>query len=169
MNTSNKEAGFTLIEIIIVVVILALLAVIAIPSYSSFIKHRKLVGLSEEAYHDIGYARSEAISSGKDTTLNIKVGSSWCYGVTAKDSCNCSQADSCEIAQVDSHQYPGVFMSAAGITSGSLHFSQSRGAINEAASLEFQMDDSLIRIDVNKQGYASICKTGSIGDYKECE
>lgn len=169
MYTLKRQHGFTLIEVIIAFIVITVLAVIAIPNYSSFIKQRKLVGLAEEVYHDMLYARSESISSRKNITVSLKAGSNWCYGASAKTICSCDQPNQCGLFQVGHSEYPGIFMATTGVPTGSLVFNKFRGSLANPTSIDFKLDNALIRITINKQGYPSLCKTGNIGDYKECE
>jgi len=64
-----REAGFTIVEILVVVVILAILATIGIPSLSGFANEMRLGSAMGELSNDIYFARSEAIK--RNTSVMI--------------------------------------------------------------------------------------------------
>ena len=77
-NTSNRSAGFTLIELMIVVAIVAILAVIAIPAYTDYVLRSNRVvakgflnkvALDEQRYYinNRSYGKLSALGYGADT------------------------------------------------------------------------------------------------------
>lgn len=58
---SKRQAGVTLIELMIVVVIAAIMAAVAAPSFSSFIQSTRLTSTMAQLTGDLNRARSEAI------------------------------------------------------------------------------------------------------------
>lgn len=58
---SKRQAGVTLVELMIVVVIAAIMAAVAAPSFSSFIQNTRLTSTMAQLTGDLNRARSEAI------------------------------------------------------------------------------------------------------------
>lgn len=64
-----RVQGFTLFELIITVVILAILTTLAVPSMANFIKSNKIKSSSSDITNFLQQARSEAIKTGRTTTV----------------------------------------------------------------------------------------------------
>ena len=69
ISSSQNEAGFTLIEIILTVFIIAVLAAIAAPSWFGFVQQRRVNLVREEIYAVLQNARNDA----KKTKLSRRV------------------------------------------------------------------------------------------------
>ena len=78
-----RQAGFTLIELMIVLVIVGGLLVIALPSMSEMIVNQKVKGVANELYFDLSYARSEAIKRNAAVQV-VRTGSDWTGGWTVE-------------------------------------------------------------------------------------
>jgi type IV fimbrial biogenesis protein FimT len=63
MRRTNKQSGFTLIELMITLVVGSILLVIAVPSFLSFQKDNRRVSQINELVSGLNLARSEAIKS----------------------------------------------------------------------------------------------------------
>ncbi|MHA3099316.1 GspH/FimT family pseudopilin [Acinetobacter brisouii] len=64
-----RTQGFTLFELIITVLVLAILTMLAVPSMTNFIKSNKIKSSSSDITNFLQQARSEAIKTGKTTTV----------------------------------------------------------------------------------------------------
>lgn len=61
MRFKQRQAGVTMVELMIVVAIAAILATIAAPSFSDFINNTRLTSMMTQLTGDLSRARSEAI------------------------------------------------------------------------------------------------------------
>ena len=77
-----KTKGFTLVEMMIAIVILAVLLSAAIPSFSTFLKNRKVRTATEAILNGLGLARSEAIRRNTHITFALQTDTSWTLGCT---------------------------------------------------------------------------------------
>lgn len=83
---SNKNKGFTLVELMIVLAIGSILMSMAIPSFTSTIKNNRLTTQANELISSLNYARSEAIRRGASVTLNsTSTNTNWHSGWTIDD------------------------------------------------------------------------------------
>ena len=91
MNAARRlrQAGFTLVELMIVVALVAILLSLAAPSFRETIARNRLEGVAAELSTDFQYARSEAVA--RNAQVGLFVGSN-CYtvftvGTTAATGC----------------------------------------------------------------------------------
>jgi type IV fimbrial biogenesis protein FimT len=64
----QKNAGFTLIELVVTLVVVGILATVAVPSIRNIIKDHRLSGYTNELLADMNYARSEALKRATPVT-----------------------------------------------------------------------------------------------------
>ena len=64
MKTTQRKAGFTLIELIIVVAILVMMITVAMPLFFQIIAQRRLTGAVERLATDLRYIQSLAVTQG---------------------------------------------------------------------------------------------------------
>lgn len=83
-----KLKGFSLVEMMIAIAILAVLLSAAIPSFSTFIKNRKVRTAAEAVLNGLNLARSEAIRRNTHINFALQADTSWTVG------CTTPQADS---------------------------------------------------------------------------
>lgn len=75
----SKQAGFTLIELMVTIAILAIISMIAAPSFTPLMERWRVRGAAEELQSTIYYARSEAIKRGGGVTITA-TGGDWAGG-----------------------------------------------------------------------------------------
>ncbi len=72
MKNKNKQAGVTMMELMIVVAIAAILAAIALPAFDNFVKNTKQSSTVSQLVSDLGRAKSEAIKRNTRTLLCVR-------------------------------------------------------------------------------------------------
>ena len=80
----TRNAGFTIVELMIVVLILAILTALAVPSMRDMIRNQRVKTASFDVFAGLILARSEAIKRNISITLTPS-GGSWTQGWTATD------------------------------------------------------------------------------------
>lgn len=116
-----KPKGFTLVEMMIAIVILAVLLSAAIPSFSTFMKNRRVRTATEAVLNGLGLARSEAIRRNTHINFELQTDASWTLG------CSTPVGDTNGDGMSDC---PGIIQSRPSAEGGA-------GALTRALTLEF--------------------------------
>lgn len=155
-------------EVIITLSIVAVLAAATVPIMTDYLKHARLKSVSENIFHDLIYARSQAVKQQSNVTFVFQTGSSWCYGLTTASSCNCLVSASCTLGQVDYTRFKDTSLSASGFTGSSAIFTGTRGLVNQTGSFTFNeaSGDSVV-VELSKMGFPRIC-SDDIEGYQSC-
>jgi len=85
-RTADRQAGFTLIEMLSVVTVLSIVMALAAPSFTSFASNQRLRGASTDLVMTLIAARSEAIKRNAEVTVSAAVAggsANWGRGWTA--------------------------------------------------------------------------------------
>ncbi|WP_051906665.1 GspH/FimT family pseudopilin [Methylomarinum vadi] len=156
----QKNAGFTLLEAIIVVAIISIVAVFAIPAYQNTVERNRLKQAVESFKSDLQLARTKAIKRSQNILITRTAGNAgaWCYGLTAKAACDCTQtnasaADFCEIKRVSGNDFDSTNLISA---SGNSSFDFRRGTIG-ANGVSFSTDNYTARVVFSSVGRVRIC------------
>ncbi len=80
MNTSNRNQGFTLIELMTSLSVAAILMGTAVPSFFDYIGSSRSSVEYRELLSGLQFARSEAITRGVNVTVSAKVDADWHQG-----------------------------------------------------------------------------------------
>lgn len=67
----RKNAGFTLVELLIVIAIMGIIAAVTIPGYLAFIPNYRLSAAAEELQGDIQFAKIRAIKLGVVVSIRV--------------------------------------------------------------------------------------------------
>lgn len=73
-----REAGFTLLELIIAIAIAIILATVAVPSFNSTIKNSKLTSSARSLIAEFEFARSEAVKRNVPVTICASTNATAC-------------------------------------------------------------------------------------------
>lgn len=80
----ERQAAFTLVEMLVVVTLLGMFAAIALPGFSRLIHGNKALAAANEIYSVLQYARSEALSRGRGVTVSVTSSDAWAGDIYVK-------------------------------------------------------------------------------------
>lgn len=72
VSMSNKDRGFTLIELMVTVTIAMILVMLAAPSFNDLIQRNRMTSQANDLLSLFQYARSEAVKSGNDVAVIVQ-------------------------------------------------------------------------------------------------
>ena len=169
------QRGISLLELMITVSIIAIVVAIGAPSIASMQRSLQLKGALENTYFAFQNARSAAVSSGNDITVDINSGTNWCVALSDSGVCDCATANSCTIENVEqvvrASDYPLISMQDISFgANNSAIFDSIRGlAIGSAGSTVLTDGANEGKIILNNMGRIHICvQDGDIGEYAAC-
>ncbi|TRX02945.1 GspH/FimT family pseudopilin [Candidatus Methylobacter oryzae] len=169
----QKNAGFTVLEIMIVVAIACILAAVAVPSFQDMIERDRLKQVVESLKSDLQFARTEAIKRNQDIHFSRSSGNAgaWCYGLNPDANCNCATPGSCAVKTISGSDFGTIVNMDAAATNNST-FDFRRGTIG-ANRVTFSTDSYVARVFFSDIGRVRTCtppvsgKTGLPG-YPPC-
>ena len=77
---TERQTGFTLIELIITLIVLSILLTIAVPNYVTWIKNNRIDAATRNLTGAFQLARSEAVS--RQIAITVNSGGNWSNGLT---------------------------------------------------------------------------------------
>lgn len=100
---TDKNSGFTMVELMIVIVVTAVLLAMAVPSFRDLIERKATTGAAESAIAKLQLAKSEALKRSKPILVDFHVdGTDWAIGVTDKmGGCNAEDASGANACTVE--------------------------------------------------------------------
>ena len=184
MTTSkSRQAGFTLIELMVTVAIAAVLMMVAVPSLSTYRRNAELTSITNTLVASINTARGEALKRGLSAmVVPVNNGSVWTAGwtvfVDTNSSRNYDADDTLVFSQPATESYIAIDTSYTDRTSATqIRFDASgypRGQAGQIGNLTFVVrrtdgaaanDWSEIRvIKISRTGRTSVCKPASSTD-----
>jgi type IV fimbrial biogenesis protein FimT len=81
----RRQAGFTITELMVVVAILAILAGFALPAMTEMIRTQKVRSAAYDLVADLTFARSQAITLGRNVIMTSASGTNWGDGWSLVD------------------------------------------------------------------------------------
>ncbi len=69
MKGAGRQAGVSLLELLLVLAIMSIVATLALPSYKSFVIKQRISSYTSALHGDLNYSRSEAIARGLHVTI----------------------------------------------------------------------------------------------------
>jgi prepilin-type N-terminal cleavage/methylation domain-containing protein len=157
----RDQQGLTFIEMIIALGIVVILTVAALPSLLSFYQEQRVVGAAQTLYYALQEARSEAVKANQTVYVTFSATDPWCYGVNAGSACSCRTPSSCSLGTGGAPGTQQITFSATGLSSNSLIFEGSRGALSSGSS-------SVLTLTVYNQSTAMGIKISLLGNLQIC-
>jgi prepilin-type N-terminal cleavage/methylation domain-containing protein len=175
----RRQAGVTLIELLVALVVLAVFVTIGIPSFNSIFEKKRLSGAAQALYADLQFARAQAIKSNKGIAVNFNE-VAWCYGITDTEpfsdcTCTATSAANCTVEGVERAVFTSAFPKVSldqNFSGNSIEFDHVRGGLkpgvnNGTASFE-DTDGRKVNVVLSPSGRARICSPTEYAGYESC-
>ena len=169
---TRKQAGFSLVELMVVIAVLAIIAAVALPSFQGMRDAARVRSAVEAVYSQLQFARSESVKQNRDLFVSVTTGASWCVGISNVTGCACGTPGSCQFGpagalaenNVLAENFVGVSL-ASNLTE--FLIDNRRGGTAAAATLTLTGGSSKTgSVTISPLGRVSIC--GNAGGYPSC-
>lgn len=182
IQTTKKNSGFTLIELMVAVMVLAIVMTFVVGSFGEMLERQHFQAAAENLYDNLLFARTESINRNTDVYITVKSGSGWCYGLDDTGSCDCSVANDCKVNNVtkviNGTDYHHIQMSGATFAQPGdnyIVFNPRRGMPEDnsgilrtgAISFVTSGNDNLT-VQVNPVGRIRVCTSTGYRGYTSC-
>jgi type IV fimbrial biogenesis protein FimT len=135
-----RQAGFTLIELMVVVALVAILLALAAPSFRDTIARNRLEGVASELATDFQYARSEAVSRNAQVGLFVGTNCYTVFTVGSTDATSCTAlgtgATAIKSVNIDTGSAIGLAF-ASNNTKAFIQFDPVRGIAADSAGADW--------------------------------
>jgi type IV fimbrial biogenesis protein FimT len=164
---ASRQAGMTLVEVLVAVVLLSLLLTVAIPSFRTMLLNNRMLTQANSLVSALNLARSHAVKRSDNVTVCRRDGSDWLQGWRILTGADCN-LDSGEIELVVHGTLEGLQQLSA--TGSSLTFS---GKGTPSSSLLFTLCDErgadhARAVQVNNAGRVKTLTTKADGSPLTC-
>lgn len=188
MKRRQRQAGFTLIELVVALAVMAVLALTAIPLTTDMLERQRVVAAAEAVQAQFATAKSESYKRSQDFYVRLaESGNNWAVGLSDRDnSCNPltvtdpDASNACSVSYqeadgtttrvlrvINSTMYPGTEVDSDAST---FSFNWLRGT-STADTVEIDGTDSdpeyEVRLIVNPFGRMKMCSPATSGDSKK--
>ena len=85
LNSSSRQRGVTLIELMVAVTLVALVMMLALPSFSEAMQNRQIRSAAESIRSGLQAARTEALRRNRLVTFQMQTGTGWQIGCDTVD------------------------------------------------------------------------------------
>lgn len=177
MNLRN--AGFSLIELLVSIAIIGVLTSVAVPSFQTMLENRRLIASTEAVYAQLQFARSEAVKLSRDVPLNISVKATapWCLGISnSTANCDCNTAAACVYGPTGltternllGSEYTNIALTT---NQTNVLVDSARGGFGVTAgsiTLTSSPSNQITKIIFSQLGRVRICTSSNVGGYPSC-
>lgn len=190
----QKNAGFTLLEMMIVVAIMGILAAIAVPSFQDMLERNRLKQGAEALKSDLQWMRTETIKQSCNLQASFTTGAAWSYqiyippaaaGTTCArlhvdHGCAAAATANCNIRTVNSTQFTGITMGTVAFFSSpttGTEFDFRRGEAKRSNNnssngrVELSSSNYIVKVVVASVGRVKICNiagSNGLSSYIDC-
>ena len=172
MLSPQKQAGLTLIELIIGVVIVGIVLALAMPSYATWIQNTRLRNGAESILTGLQFARAEAVRRNTNVSFTLGVGTAWtvgCNTVTAtcpatiqSHTAGDGASAAVTVAMVAGGANPVIFSNLGRLTTAATSFNIDNNQLSAANSRD-------LRVVVESGGTTRLCDPNvAAGDSRAC-
>lgn len=169
---TQKDAGFSLVEVMVVIAVLAIVAAVALPSFQGMRDGARVRAATEAIYSQLQFARSESVKQNRDLFVTVTTGATWCVGISNVTGCVCGTAGSCQYgpttALAENNLRAEAFVGVSLASSATeLQIDNRRGGTAATTTLTLTGGSSKEgRVIMSPLGRISIC--GNAGGYPAC-
>lgn len=162
-KTVSRQAGFTLIELMIVLVIVAIGLVVALPSYSTWMANSRVRNAAESILNGIQLARAEAVMRNARVQFVSTATSDWTVGCSVPTA-TCPAVIQTRVASEGSR---GVRVTESNSgTANTVFFNGFGSSVTTAgaagpARVDFDIDSSVLSAADSRELRVSVFRSGS--------
>lgn len=160
----KRQAGLTLIELLIGLVVMTVLTSLAVPGFQSLREQYTVRSAGMAVYADLQLARSEAIKRNREVTVCFSGLDSFAWSYQLHDSVDCSGA---VLEIVESKNFPAVKLDMTGIGGDQLTFRPRRNSLI-AKNIILSTENRVMQVKTWNNGIIRTCSTDGLMGVPSC-